>query len=84
MELIQRVLIVGSLNSVDYLIDHKLIIRIDELLTSVFLNLWIHELLKYKLQIFYKFEINTPKNEGVLGFIYYNFVYVQKMVFFFT
>ena len=59
MELIQRVLIVGSLNSVDYLIDHKLIIRFDELLTSVFLYLRIHELLKYKLQIFYKFEINS-------------------------
>ena len=36
MELIQRVLIVGSLNSVDYLVDHKLIVRIDEQLTSVF------------------------------------------------
>ena len=29
-------------------------------------------------------EGDTPKNEGVLKFIYYNFVYVQKMVFFFT
>ena len=59
MELIQRVLIVGSLNSVDYLVDHKLIVRIDEQLTSIFQYLWIHELLKYKLQIFYKFEINS-------------------------